>query len=155
MGTGVIEVVDILAHQPSQVMLTENDDVIQTLAPDTANEAFAYSIGFRCAHRCCEDINVAGNTREGGAKLIVIVTDQKPWFFSKRGCSALLLSNPGITRGPCDAKVDHSPRFQLNDEEDEDRAGKYVIGLHKIARPDLTGMVLQEGRPRLPSLPGR
>ena len=48
--------------------------------------------------------------------------------------------------------MDHPPRFQVNNEEDKDRAEKQVVGLHKIAGPNLVGMVLQERCPGLPGL---
>lgn len=96
MGTDVIEVVDILAHESSQVTLTENDDVIQTLTPDTADETLAYGIRFRRTYGCFEDINSVGHTREVWTKLIVIVTDQKPRSFLKWCGIAPLLSDPSI-----------------------------------------------------------
>ena len=46
MGPSVIEVVAVLAHQSSQVTLTENDDVVQTLTSDTANEALDTALVF-------------------------------------------------------------------------------------------------------------
>ena len=58
-GAAQVEVVDILPHQPSQVTLTENDDVIQALTSDTAHEALTSRISFRRTHRCLEDLNIA------------------------------------------------------------------------------------------------
>ena len=84
MGTDVIEVVNVFTHQSLQVALTENDDMIEALASDTADETLTDGIGFRRTHRCFEDINGAGNQREMWAKLIVIVTNQKPRTFLKR-----------------------------------------------------------------------
>lgn len=57
MGSDVIEVVNVFVHQTLQVALTEGKKMIQALAPDTADEAFAYCIRFRCTHRCFEDID--------------------------------------------------------------------------------------------------
>lgn len=90
----MVEVVDVLPYQPSQVTLTENDDVIQTLAPDTADEPFAHRVGFRCAYRRSEHFDILGNTREVDAAFPVVVTDQKPWRFPKRRRSAPLLRDP-------------------------------------------------------------
>ena len=53
----MVEVVDVLAQQPSRVAVTENDDMIQALAPDTADETLADGIRFRRARGCFEDIN--------------------------------------------------------------------------------------------------
>ncbi len=97
MGTDVIKIVDVFAHQSLQVTLTENDDVIQAFAPNTTDEALADGVGFWRTHRCFENINMAGNKREVGAELIIIVTDQKPWAFLKRRGIASLLSDPRIT----------------------------------------------------------
>jgi hypothetical protein len=84
MGTSRIEVVDVFAHQSSQMTFTENDDMIQTLASDTTDETLARRIGFRCAHGYFEDLNMAGRAREVCAKLVIIVADQKPWSLLKR-----------------------------------------------------------------------
>jgi hypothetical protein len=78
MGTRRIEVADIVAHQSSQMTLTENDDMIQTFASDTTDETFARRIGFRCAHGYFENLNMTNRAREMGAKLVIIVADQKP-----------------------------------------------------------------------------
>ena len=155
MGTDVIEVVNVFTHQSLQVALTENDDVIEALASDTADEALTDGIGFRRTHRCLEDINVAGNSREMWTKLIIMVSDQESWSFLKRSSIAPLLSNPGIAWRPSDAKVNYPPRFQLNNEEDEYRAEEHIIGLHKIAGPHLAGVVLQKRRPSLSGLSWR
>jgi hypothetical protein len=96
--------------------------MIQALAPDTTDEALARRIRFRRTHGDLEDLNVAGNKRETWTKLIVIVTDQKPRTLLKQSGIAPLLNNPGIAWRPSDTEVDHPPRFQLNDEEDKDRA---------------------------------
>ncbi len=76
MGTDVIKIVDVFAHQSLQVTLTENDDVIQAFAPNTTDEALTNGVGFWRTHRCFENINMAGNKREVGAELIIIIPDQ-------------------------------------------------------------------------------
>jgi hypothetical protein len=58
MRTRRIEVVDVLVHQSSQMTLTENEDMIQTLPSDTTDEALARRIRFRCTHRYFENLKV-------------------------------------------------------------------------------------------------
>ena len=72
--------------------------MIQTLASDTTDETLARRIGFRRAHGYLENLNMASRAREMGAKLVIIVTDQKPWSLLKRGGIAPLLCHPGIIR---------------------------------------------------------
>jgi hypothetical protein len=61
MGPGVIEVVNVFAHQSLQVALTEDNDMIQALTPDTADEALANRIRVRRARWCSEHINSSRN----------------------------------------------------------------------------------------------
>ena len=42
MGADVIEIVNVFAHQSLQVALTEDENMIQALAPDTADETPAH-----------------------------------------------------------------------------------------------------------------
>ncbi|MBI5958565.1 MAG: hypothetical protein HY866_07520 [Chloroflexi bacterium] len=52
----------MFANQASQMTLTENNDVIQALAPDTADEPLADGIGFGRTHGRFEDLNRVSST---------------------------------------------------------------------------------------------
>ena len=47
LGAGMIEVDHVLFHDPVPMMLTQDQDVIKTLAANAPNEAFAGSICLR------------------------------------------------------------------------------------------------------------
>jgi hypothetical protein len=51
--------------------------------------------------------------------------------------------------------MNHSSGAMLDDEEEKDRPEEQVIGLHKIARPDLLGVIGQKRRSGLTFLPRR
>jgi hypothetical protein len=57
MRSGVIEIGDILANETIQMSLSQDQHMIQTFSPDTANEALTNCIGFRGTHRCSDDID--------------------------------------------------------------------------------------------------
>ena len=47
--------------------------------------------------------------------------------------------------------MNHSPRFQLNDEERKERAEEEISDLQKIAGLDVFCVIVQEGSPVLSS----
>jgi len=60
-----------------------------------------------------------------------------------------------LVRMPRYAEVDHPPRFQLNNEEDEQLTKQHVDHRYEITHPDVFSMRFQEGRPGLTGLPWR
>src|SRR5687767_8928301 len=57
MRPGLIVKVDIFPRQPSQVPLTEDDEVIEAFATDTAQQPFADRIRLRRGYRGMEQPN--------------------------------------------------------------------------------------------------
>jgi hypothetical protein len=93
------------------------------------------------------------HTVERGAELVVTVAQEKTRSIAVHGCIPQLLCCPlllGITGG---GNVDNSSRRKVDDEECAHLAEEDVVGLDKVARPDVLRMILQERRLGLSTSP--
>lgn len=113
--------------------------MIEDFTPHTAQETLTYRVGLGCIEwRVDErDPRAIDSVVEQRTVLTVIITNQKTGTFPKRCCFSDLLGYPGITGGSGHIDMHHAPGAMLDDEEEKDRSEEQVIGLHKIAGPDL------------------
>jgi hypothetical protein len=81
--------------------------------------------------------------------LVVVITDQVSRTFAKWRCFSHLLGCPFVCRISGDAKVDHAAGAQLDNDEHEHCAKEDIVGLKKVAGPNLAGVVAQERGPVL------
>ena len=153
MGSSSIEIGDILFEFPMQLTFIQNEDVIQTLAANTAQKPFTNGIGFGSADRRPQDFDAAGSARKFRAVFAVVVADQKSRMGAERGSFAELLSHPSITRGARDREMNDPARTQLDDEKDKDRAKPDVVSLKEITSPDVRRVIGEKGGPGLSALP--
>ena len=78
MRPGLIEVLDIGTQDTMQLLLLQDEQVIETLAPYTAQKAFTDGIGpWRVIGRF-QDLDAAdcGHTRESHPKLAIVISDE-------------------------------------------------------------------------------
>ena len=101
------------------------------------------------AIRCAQYLDALSDPCEGRTVLGVVVADEVSRSFSKGGCAAQLLGDPGIGGALGHGKVNDAARFELDDDKDEQGAEEGIVGLHEIASPDLAGIVAQKGGPGL------
>jgi hypothetical protein len=127
--------------------------MVQALSSHTAQKAFADRIGAWRMNGRCEYLDAAGcgHVSETGSKLAIMITDEVLRRLSVRSRLPELLSSPRVGRKPCHPDMDHSPRFELDDEEREERTEAQVSDVQEIASPDQPSMIAQEGCPALPS----
>jgi hypothetical protein len=83
----MVKVRDIFSYDTLKLAFTQNEEMIQTLAPHAANETLTDRIGLWSFHRCLEDLNlpVIGHSGETLAILPVIVSDQEAGSLSIGG----------------------------------------------------------------------
>ena len=153
MRSGSIEIRHILFELSMELTFIQNEDVIQALAANTAEKSFTNGIGFGSADRRPQHFDAAGGTRKSHAIFAVIVTDQKPRAGVEGSGLAELLSNPSITGGARDRKMNHPARTQVDDEKNKNRAKPDVVSLKEITSPDLRCMIGEKGRPGLSAAP--
>jgi len=84
---GSVEVVSIGSHGPLELLLTQDEQVIETLATHTAQKAFTDGVGKRGLIRCCEHLDATrlGNLSEGYPKLALMITDEILRSYTKGG----------------------------------------------------------------------
>lgn len=117
----------------------QNKDVIEEFTPHATHETLTHRIrsgciGWRMDER---DPGPIDRVVEPRTVLTVIVANQKTWTFSKRCRLSDLLGQPGITGRAGHIDMNYSSGAMLDDEEEKDHPEEQVIGLHKIAGPNL------------------
>jgi hypothetical protein len=113
--------------------------MVQAFLSDTPGEALADRIGSRCVIGRLEQLDATGccHPQETGSKLAVVITDEILRCLPKRGRFPKLVRHPDIGRRACDAHVDHLARFQLDNEEREERPKEQISNLEEVTYPDL------------------
>jgi hypothetical protein len=151
MWPGSIEVLNIGTKDAVQLLLLKDEQVIETLSTHAAQKPFTDRIGsWRMSGRF-EHLDAAGcgHASETGSKLAITITDEILRRLSIRSRLPQLLGSLSVGRGPCDTYMNNSTRVHLDNKEGKQRAKEEVGDLQEITRPDVFGMVLQEGGPVL------
>ena len=140
---GLIVVADVLGHDALEVPVVEHQDVVEALATQRTEKAFADGVHVRRAHRRADhpDAGGAGQRIEGGPELVVAVANQEPWRRTQGGRVAKLLRHPDLRREACRRGEYELAGGQFDEHERADRAEEHVVGLHEVASPDLVGVV--------------
>jgi hypothetical protein len=127
--------------------------MIQALSPDTSQKAFTNGIGSWRVIRCFQDLDAArcSNSSETRPKLAIVIANKILRRVSIWSCLSQLLCGPLVSRRPCHTNVDHSARFEFDDEERKERAKEQVGHLQEIAGPYVFCVIAQERRPILSS----
>ena len=127
--------------------------MIQALSPNTAQKALIDRIGARFVIRCFENLNAACccHTSETGPKLTIMIADEVLRRLSIGSRLPQLLRGPSVGRKSCHTHVDNFPRFQFGDEEGKERTEQEISDLQEITGPNISSVIMQEGRPLLPS----
>jgi len=142
MRSDLIEVLGIGMQDTIQLLLLQDEQVIETLATHTAEEALADGIGTWSMIGRFENFDATGlgNPREGHAKFAIVIPDEIFRPHTKGGGEPSLLRRPSIRGRACHADVNHFARVQEGVEEGEQRAEEEIGHGQEIARPDLLGM---------------
>ena len=76
----IVVMVLVLAKHGCGMPLVGDEDAVEELASDAADEAFGDGVGPRCPHWCLDDADVDGGDHgvEGGGELGVAVPDEEP-----------------------------------------------------------------------------
>src|ERR1039458_8507079 len=151
MGASLIEVDLVLPSQRIEVSIAKQENVVEHLSPCTAHKALHHRIHLGRSDCDLDDLR-PGPVRHSVKRcstLVVAVAQEETRGMAIHGCVAQLLGRPFLRGIPRGGGVDHSSRPKMDDEECVDLAEEDVIGLHKVTRPGLVGVILQERRPGL------
>ncbi len=88
---------------------------------------------------------------EMGSKLAVIITDEILGSLSIRSRLPQLLCGPSVGRKSCHPDMHDLPRGQFDEEKRKERAKEEIGDLQEIAGPESSSVMLEEGRPLLPT----
>jgi hypothetical protein len=91
MRSSVVKVLRVLLHDSVQMPLAQDQDVVEALAPQAAEEALAYGVRLRCFVWCFQHLNACGHSLERISILVVVVPDQvsrSPYGVASRSCWA-------------------------------------------------------------------
>jgi hypothetical protein len=128
MRPGLVEVADIRVEYQLKLLLMQDEQVIKTLSTHTPEKAFTDGIGSWCVIRSFENLDATriGHPREAHPKLPIVITDEVLRPYTIGSGFPKLLCGPSVSGIACDADVDHSPRFQFDDEEGEQRTEEEI-----------------------------
>ena len=146
-----VEVGHPFAQYSPKVILAKDQNVIEALAAEAAEEAFADGIHVGRVRRDRDHVDARAVGRGGkmAAEFAVVVPDQEPRGLLVRCGLPQLLGDPGVGRGAGDVDMHDFTTAMPDDDEGEERAEPGVVELEEVAGPGLVGVVVQEGRPGL------
>jgi len=128
------------AKHPFEMTAVEDQEPVETLRSDGADEALGVRVCPGCADRCVDHLDpfAAEDLVEGGAELAVAVMDQEVRPLEQAGEAqvARLLRHPRTRRiGGAAGQVD-APAFQLDEKEDVEATERDRLDREEIARQD-------------------
>ena len=156
MRPGLVEVEHIHVKHTMELLLLQDEQMIEALAPYTAQKPFTHGIHSRSVTRYCENLDVTclRNPCEDHPELAIMITDEVLRPHTIGGGLPQLLCGPRVGRTSCDADMHHFARVQFDDEERKKRTEEQISDWQEITGPDLLSMGVEEGFPVLSSWPG-
>ncbi len=153
MGSGPIKVRTIPIEHALELLLVKDQQVVETFLSHTSQEAFANRIGSGSVKRRVKKLNRTRCRHPGetGPKFVIVIADQILRCLPKGRGFSELLGHPGISRGTSDSDMDHPSGLEFDEEEREERSKEEIRDLQEIAGPDIRRVIVQKGRPLLPS----
>lgn len=135
MGSRSIEVPHIVCQHTTKMTLMQDQEMVETLSADTAQEALADGIGPGSSVGSSEHLDAAGgrDTCKLIPVLAIVVTDQIPGSCSERRRLSQLLRDLLISRMPRDSHMDHYAGTELNDKEGKQGPKPEISNLKEVA----------------------
>jgi hypothetical protein len=151
MWSSSIEVLDIGAQHPLELPLTEDKQMIETLAPHTAEKAFTDRIRARGVIGGFEELDEARRRHSGETRsecAIVVVNEIFGGLPIGRSFSQLL-RDPRVGGRARHIHMDHLSRLQEGVEERKKRTEEEGSRLEEITGPHVFCMIAEERFPGL------
>src|SRR6266487_2931082 len=144
---------DVFAQHPLEMPLRDDQDPVETFAPDAADPALRVRLRLRRSDRRPDhrDPLLVKESVEGVGQLDVAVADQDSRLFAlvPEGCEhgACLLGDPGGVGVGGDAGDVHAPALELDEEEDIQAAQPNGVDREEVALDDPGCLLAQELAP--------
>ncbi len=151
--TGLVEIVHVFLDHMVEMLLPQHQDMIETFSARAPQKPFANCIGLGYAIGRYENLDrtALGDSCEGLPIPAVAVSNQEAWRFAVGRSLPQLLGYPPVRRRVGNAKMDHAPRGEFDDEKHVEWAKPNVDDRQEIAGSNLFRVSLQEGCPGLRS----
>src|SRR5450631_4032816 len=151
MRSDVIVVTSIRSQDPAQMRLTQNNDLVHTLAPDRSDQPFGKAIlprrGWR--GRLVPDAHGAQSTHDDGTIDAIPVSDEVLWGIIPRKSLRYLTGNPLRCRVCCDIDPDEVSAVEADDDEGIEQVEANGRDSEQIHGCNVRCVITQEGPPFL------
>ena len=151
MRTHRVVVLDVLTKHPPEMLFVDRDDMVETLAPERADDALGDGVGIRRAHRSQNRLDPEPSSAcdEVSAIATVAVSDEEPWLLTPGGRLDHLLPDPGRVRMLRDVPVPDAAPVVVDHDEHVGRAEGERLDREQIGGPDAGRVVAEKRAPRL------
>src|SRR5258705_3271338 len=151
MSSDAVVVMSVRFQNPAEVRLAQNDDVIQTLAPDRSDQPFGKAILPRrgwCSG-LVPDAHSTQSARDDNAIDSIPISDHIARSHVPRKSLGYLTCNPLRRRVGCDVNPNEISTIQPHDDERIKQIEANGRDNEQVHGGDLRGMITQKGAPSL------
>ena len=147
---GVV-VLDVLPEQPSQMVFPEDDDMVEKLSANTADEAFGRPILPGTSEGGSSGMDSESHDRVGdvGRENGIVVEDQEPMRGFLREGIAELLDHPPSDRVLGHVEMENAPPAMVDREPDVEKMETDRRHDEEVHPGDHVPVIAQEGDPAL------
>ena len=151
MRTHRVVVLDVLTKHPPEMLFVDRDDMVETLAPERADDALGDGVGIRRVHRSQNRLDPEPSSAcdEVSAIATVAVSDEEPWLLTPGGRLDHLPPDPGRVRMLRDVPVPDAAPVVVDHDEHVERAEGERLDREQIGGPDAGRVVAEKRAPRL------
>src|SRR5258705_7359945 len=155
MSSDAVVVMSVRFQNPAEVRLAQNDDVIQTLAPDRSDQPFGKAILPRrgwCSG-LVPDAHSTQSARDDNAINSIPISDHIARSHVPRKSLGDMTCNPLRRRVACDVNPNEISTIQPHDDERIKQIEANGRDNEQVHGGDLRGMITQKGAPSLAGWP--
>jgi len=150
VGSGRVEVFNLPLDHVVKLFEMQDEQVVQALSAQAADETLAKGIRLRGLRGCLENFDAAGRHRKVLSKFAIPITDQVFRLLIPGRGFPQLLGHPLVSGISGDAGMHHPPGVQFHDHENVDGPKEQIVRHGEIAGPEVWEMVLEKCGPGLP-----
>src|SRR5947208_9005939 len=150
-----VVVLDVAPQDRVEVAAAEDEEPVETLGADGADEPLGVGVRLWCAHRGGDDSDAlaAKHLVERHGELAVAVVDQEPHPLEQTGEAEVagLLGDPGAGRVRRAAREVDAAAFEFDEEQDVEAAERERLNSEEITGAHARRLPAKKHRPTRPS----
>jgi hypothetical protein len=151
MCSNVVVIASIESQDLAQMRLAQDDEMVNTLAPDRSDQPFGKAVLPRrgwCS-RLVADAHGAQSACDDGAIDLIPIADEVLRSFVPRKCLGQLARNPPRSRVCCDVDPDEVSAVEPDDDEGIEQVETDSWNNEQVHGGNVWRVVMQEGPPSL------